>query len=66
MSYFTLTEEGQKSAREIAEAGRKWYFEALREEDMAVYVYRLLLELARLQDPERDARIPRPAVGESG
>lgn len=66
VSYFTLTEEGQKSAREIAEAGRKWYLEALREEDMAVYVYRLLLELARLQDPEREARIPRPAVGESG
>ena len=65
VSYFSLTEEGQKKAREIAEAGRKWYFEALRKEDMAVYVYRLLLELARLQDPEREAGYPHVAAAES-
>lgn len=65
VSYFSLTEEGQKNAREIAEAGRKWYFEALRQEDMAVYVYRLLLELARLQDPKREAKYPRASVEES-
>lgn len=65
VSYFTLTEEGQERAREIADAGRKWYFEALREEDMAVYVYRLLLELARLQDPEREAGYPRAVAVKS-
>lgn len=62
VSYLTSTREGQERARDIAEAGRRWYFQALRKEDMAVYVYRLLLELARLQDPERQAGHPRPAV----
>lgn len=60
--YFTSTKEGQERARDIADAGRRWYFQALREDDMAVYVYRLLLELARLQDPEREAGHPRPAT----
>ncbi|PTB62029.1 glycosyltransferase family 90 protein [Trichoderma citrinoviride] len=53
--YLTSTEAGQKRAREIAEQGRDWFFKALREEDMAVYMYRLLLELARLQDTSREA-----------
>lgn len=63
VAYLTSTETGQERAREIAEAGRKWYFEALRVEDLSVYVYRLMLELARLQDPEREARTPRPSAG---
>ena len=66
VSYFTLTEEGQARAKEIAEVGRNWYFKALREQDMAVYVYRLLLELARLRDPEREAGYPRSAVEDTG
>ncbi|KAL6874790.1 glycosyltransferase family 90 protein [Trichoderma novae-zelandiae] len=53
--YLTSTEAGQRQAREIAGSGRDWFFKALREEDMAVYMYRLLLELARLQDPSREA-----------
>ncbi|KAM0254559.1 hypothetical protein ACHAQJ_006665 [Trichoderma viride] len=56
--YLTSTESGQRRAREIAEQGRDWFFKALREADMAVYTYRLLLELARLQDPNRPARFP--------
>ncbi|KAL7817909.1 glycosyltransferase family 90 protein [Trichoderma aethiopicum] len=55
VSYLTSTEAGQRRAREIAGQGREWFFRALREEDMAVYMYRLLLELARLQDPSREA-----------
>ncbi|KAL7952051.1 glycosyltransferase family 90 protein [Trichoderma barbatum] len=56
--YLTSTEAGQQRAREIAEQGRDWFFKALREKDMAVYMYRLLLELARLQDPSREAGSP--------
>ncbi|KAL7784079.1 glycosyltransferase family 90 protein [Trichoderma ceciliae] len=56
--YLTSTESGQRRAREIAEQGRDWFFKALREADMAVYTYRLLLELARLQDPNREAGFP--------
>ncbi|KAI3327296.1 glycosyltransferase family 90 protein [Xylariaceae sp. AK1471] len=53
--HLTSTESGQKGAREIAEQGRLWFSKAFREVDMAIYVYRLLLELARLQDPDRPA-----------
>ncbi|KAL7920375.1 glycosyltransferase family 90 protein [Trichoderma austrokoningii] len=56
--YLTSTESGQQRAREIAEQGRDWFFKALREADMSVYTYRLLLELARLQDPNRSAGSP--------
>lgn len=62
VTYLTSTREGQERARDIAEGGRRWYFQALREDDMAIYVYRLLLELARIQDPEREAGHPRRAV----
>ncbi|PTB39162.1 glycosyltransferase family 90 protein [Trichoderma asperellum CBS 433.97] len=51
--YLTSTKKGQQTAKEIADRGRKWFSESLRDVDMGVYVYRLLLELARLQDPER-------------
>jgi hypothetical protein len=53
--YFT-SEAGQKRAREIAEQGRDWFSKAFRKEDLTIYMYRVLLELARLQDPERSAR----------
>ncbi|UKZ67897.1 uncharacterized protein TrAtP1_009056 [Trichoderma atroviride] len=56
--YLTSTQSGQQRAREIAEQGRDWFFKALREADMSVYTYRLLLELARLQDPSRPAGFP--------
>jgi hypothetical protein len=52
--YFT-SEAGQKRAREIAEQGRVWFSQAFRKEDLTIYMYRVLLELARLQDPERSA-----------
>lgn len=51
--YLTSTEAGQKRAKEIAEIGREWFFKAFRDVDLSIYTYRLLLELARLQDPKR-------------
>lgn len=41
-------------ARKIALDGKKWAETVLRKEDMQVYVYRLLLEYARLCDDKRD------------
>lgn len=55
ISYLTSNEKGQQIAWEIGERGRDWYFKALREVDMGIYTYRLVLELARLQDPKREA-----------
>jgi len=55
VTFLTSTERGQRLAEGIANQGREWMGKAVREVDMAVYSYRLLLELARLQDPERKA-----------
>lgn len=53
VTYLTLTESGQRRAKTIADQGRDWHSKALRGHDLSVYTYRLALELARLQDPER-------------
>ncbi|KAK5998114.1 Beta-1,2-xylosyltransferase 1-like protein [Cladobotryum mycophilum] len=53
--YLTSTEAGQQKAKEIAEQGRTWFSKAFREVDMGIYIYRLMLELARLQDFNREA-----------
>ncbi|PSN64710.1 glycosyltransferase family 90 protein [Corynespora cassiicola Philippines] len=55
VSHLSFNEEGQKRAKEIADQGREWFQKAFREVDLSIYMYRLLLELARLQDPERAA-----------
>ncbi|KAI9932284.1 hypothetical protein ASPWEDRAFT_154177 [Aspergillus wentii DTO 134E9] len=55
VTYLTSTEAGQKLAREIADQGRDWFSKAFRDVDLTIYTYRLLLELARLQDPDRPA-----------
>ncbi|KAL2265767.1 hypothetical protein VTJ83DRAFT_6867 [Remersonia thermophila] len=47
------TDKGRKLAREVAEEGRAWVAKAMREEDVRLWVWRLVLELARLTDPER-------------
>ena len=52
--YLTEEDEGRLIARKIADQGREWWLRALRNEDMALYMYRLLLEWARLIDPKRD------------
>lgn len=44
---FLGTERGEGVARGIAEEGRKWVGEALRREDMALYFWRVVLEMGR-------------------
>lgn len=53
--YLTSTDQGQETAKAIAELGKTWSSKALREIDFTIYLYRLLLELARVQDPTRPA-----------
>jgi hypothetical protein len=55
VSWLTGTEEGRARAKTVAERGREWAARAMRDEDRAVYIYRLMLELARVQDPARPA-----------
>ncbi|KAF2833455.1 hypothetical protein CC86DRAFT_278522 [Ophiobolus disseminans] len=42
------------AAQHIAAASKSWAEKALRREDMLIYVYRLLLEYARVVDAKRD------------
>lgn len=51
--YLSVEDEGQQLAALLAEKGRQWSLRALRPVDQAIYLYRLMLELARLQDPNR-------------
>lgn len=53
VSHLTSSEAGREGARTVAEQGREWFHKALREVDRTIYIYRLFLELARLQDPRR-------------
>ncbi|KIL87940.1 hypothetical protein FAVG1_08822 [Fusarium avenaceum] len=55
VTYLTSTKAGQKLAERIANQGSEWMGQAVRKVDMTVYTYRLLLEMARLQDPAREA-----------
>lgn len=43
-----------EAAKAIAEAGKAWAERVLRREDVLVYVYRLLLEYARVVDAGRE------------
>lgn len=54
LDYFTRDEKGDAVARMIAETGKRWGEMALRREDMVLYVWRLLLEFARVCDDQRD------------
>lgn len=55
VAWLTGSETGRARARRVAEAGRAWAGRAMRAEDRAVYACRLMLELARALDPEREA-----------
>jgi Glycosyl transferase family 90 len=44
-----------EAARKIAHDGRDWAKKVLRKEDMQIYVFRLLLEYARVCDENRDS-----------
>ncbi|CCF34840.1 capsular associated protein [Colletotrichum higginsianum] len=46
--------KGDDAARWIAEQGKEWAEKVLRREDMRLYVWRLLLEFARVCDEYRD------------
>ncbi|KAI0161944.1 glycosyltransferase family 90 protein [Hypoxylon sp. FL1284] len=54
LDYFTRDKKGDKAAQFIAEEGRLWGAKVLRREDMLLYVWRLLLEFARVCDEKRD------------
>jgi hypothetical protein len=55
VSWLTSTTRGQEIAKGMAEAGRNWYFQALRDLDKSVYLYRVMLEMKRLQNDTRAA-----------
>lgn len=55
MRYMTSDETGRRIAKEIADAGKEWHAKVLRPEDFTIYLYRLMLELARVMDPSRHA-----------
>ena len=50
----TVMQERVKEGERIAEDGRQWAAKVLRKEDMEIYLFRLLLEWARLTDDNRD------------
>lgn len=52
--YFAKEEEGKGLAERIARQGRQWSEQVLRNTDMEVWFYRLLLEYARVIDDERE------------
>ena len=54
LEYFTRDARGDAAARALAEAGKNWAERVLRRQDMLLYVWRLLLEYARVTDPDRD------------
>ncbi|POS68762.1 hypothetical protein DHEL01_v212844 [Diaporthe helianthi] len=49
--------QAQEEAREIGMGGSEWAEKVLRKEDMKLYVYRLVLEYARLMRDDRDANV---------
>ncbi|PYH76746.1 hypothetical protein BO82DRAFT_358793 [Aspergillus uvarum CBS 121591] len=51
MDFFINDPEGERLSAEIAEAGSTWSRRVLRDIDMSIYVYRLLLEMAAIFGP---------------
>ncbi|PWY72406.1 hypothetical protein BO70DRAFT_320783 [Aspergillus heteromorphus CBS 117.55] len=54
MRYFVSEDEGKATAPRLAQQGREWAQKALRNEDMEVWFFRLLLEYGRLVDDNRE------------
>ncbi|KAM0254295.1 hypothetical protein ACHAQJ_006935 [Trichoderma viride] len=56
LEFFTdgAGEKGDRAAQLIAESGSEWAAKVLRREDMKLYVWRLLLEWARVCDENRE------------
>jgi hypothetical protein len=53
VQWFLGTRRGEQRAREVAERGREWFGRAMREVDVKIYLWRLVLELARVGDEGR-------------
>ncbi|EPS34390.1 hypothetical protein POX_a00636 [Penicillium oxalicum] len=53
--FFEDDEVGREIAKTIGEDGQSWAARALRNDDMEVYMFRLLLEYARVQDDRRES-----------
>lgn len=51
--WFLETRRGREVAREVAEGGREWFGRGMREVDVKIYLWRLVLELARVGDVRR-------------
>ena len=51
---FLASERGEGIAREIADMGREWVQRAVREEDIELAWFGILLEYASLLDESRD------------
>lgn len=51
MNFLVNDPEGKRLSEVIAQAGHQWSREVLREIDMSIYIYRLLLELAEIYGP---------------
>ncbi|CAK7203014.1 hypothetical protein SEUCBS139899_005743 [Sporothrix eucalyptigena] len=53
LDYFTSSAKGDAAARLLASTGKRWGEQVLRRDDMLLYVWRLLLEFARVCDENR-------------
>ncbi|CAJ2514274.1 Uu.00g023930.m01.CDS01 [Anthostomella pinea] len=54
LDYFSYDKKGDRAAQFIAGEGSAWGNKVLRREDMLLYVWRLLLEFARVCDEKRE------------
>lgn len=53
--FLATTNEGREIGHRVAQEGKRWHTRGLREVDRGIYFYRLLIELAWLQNPKRVA-----------
>ena len=56
--WLTEEEAGRSMAKRIAENGKDWWSRGLRNVDLSLYMFRLLLEWARVTDEKRDEGLP--------
>ena len=56
--FLTEEETGREIARSVADQGREFAKSALRDDEMGLFVFRLLLEWAMVLDPKTDEGLP--------
>ena len=54
MRFFRYEADGDRYARRIADESRSWATNVLRDDDLEIWLFRLLLEYARVIDDNRD------------